>query len=241
MQTVDLLGCPVGVATHDGWVEALAANVASGAPHHHVSLNAAKWVAMREDRSLRRAVRAATSVAADGASIVLASRWLGHPVPARVTGCDLALALMALAPARGWRVYLLGATPPVATEVARRVRADGVAVVGARHGFFGPDDEPAVARAIADARPDLVLVALGTPRAELFCWRWVEAPLAMGVGGTFDVIAGTARRAPDAVGRAGLEWAWRFAHQPRTRFRRAIVDPARFAAAVAAGARLPAG
>lgn len=241
MKTVDLAGCPVGALSREAWVARLAADVDSGTPHHHVSLNAAKWVAMRRDLSLRRAVQAATSVAADGASIVAAAGWLGDPLPERVTGCDLAHDLLALAPDTGWRIYLLGATTGVSTAVDRRLRSEGVTVVGARDGFFPTHAERAVAEAVRDARPDLLLVAMGTPRSELFVARWgarMAVPLAMGVGGTFDVLAGQARRAPEAVGALGLEWAWRWAGSPRARFRRALVDSAVFAVAIASGRRL---
>jgi N-acetylglucosaminyldiphosphoundecaprenol N-acetyl-beta-D-mannosaminyltransferase len=235
MRIVDVGGCAVGAATRREWVEHLTAAVETGRPHHHVSLNASKWVAMRRDPTLRDVVRSATSVAADGSAIVLAARGA---LPERVPGCDLAHDLLARAAERGWRVWLLGGGSDVAAEVARRVRALGVDVVGARDGYFGESDAAAVADAIHDARPDLVLVGMGTPRSELFVGRAVRVPLAMGVGGTFDVIAGRVRRAPSVVGRVGFEWAWRLAGAPRTRFRRAIVDSVRFATAMARGERV---
>jgi N-acetylglucosaminyldiphosphoundecaprenol N-acetyl-beta-D-mannosaminyltransferase len=238
--TVDVAGCPVGALDRAGWLAHLIRCVDHGPGHHHVSLNAAKWVAMRHDASLRRAVLGATSVGADGAGIVAAARWLGRPLPGRATGCDLAHDLLEHAAGAGWRVALVGAAAPVVGAVAARWRATGVEVVAARSGYFAPDEERDVAEAIAAARPDLLLVAMGTPRAELFVARWrpvLGVPLAMGVGGAFDVMAGAATRAPAAVGEVGLEWAWRWAYAPRARFRRAIVDSARFAVAVAAGRR----
>lgn len=244
MRIVDVGGCPVGALDRYGWVEHLAACVAEGTPHHHVSLNASKWAGLRRDPELRRAVRAATSVAADGMAIVLASRWLGDPLPERVPGCDLAEDLLARAAAEGWGVYLLGAAPEVVDAVRARLAAGGVGVVGARDGYFRPEDEPEVAAAVRDARPQLLLVALGTPKAETFVARWADTmrvPLAMGVGGTFDVLAGREPRAPRALGDRGLEWAWRLARAPRARFRRAVIDPARFALAMASGERIPAG
>jgi N-acetylglucosaminyldiphosphoundecaprenol N-acetyl-beta-D-mannosaminyltransferase len=242
MKVVDLAGCPVGALSREAWAARLAAWIDEGTPHHHVSLNAAKWVAMRRDGSLRRAVRSATSVAADGASVLAAARWLGDPLPERVTGCDLAHDLLELAPHTGWRIYLLGATSDVVDEVSRRLDASGVTVAGTRDGYFAPDEERDIAEAIRDARPELLLVAMGSPRSELFVARWgttMAVPLAMGVGGTFDVLAGRARRAPDAVGRLGLEWAWRWVSSPRVRFRRAIVDSVEFAVSIGLGRRIP--
>jgi N-acetylglucosaminyldiphosphoundecaprenol N-acetyl-beta-D-mannosaminyltransferase len=230
MRRVDIAGCPVGAADRRGWVDELLAAARSGRPHHHVSLNAGKWVAMTRDVALREAVLAATSVAADGVAIVLASRWLGDPLPERVPGIELAEGLLT----RGLRVYLLGARPAVVARVAADLRARGVDVVGAADGYF--TDEEAAADAVARARPELLLVALGTPTAEIFVHRWgsrMGVPLAMGVGGAFDVWAGEARRAPRAVRAIGLEWAWRWAGSPRARFSRAIVDSARFVLAMA--------
>lgn len=241
---MDVAGCAVGAATRAEWVDHLAARIAAGrtgAPGHHVSLNAAKWVAMSRDPDLRAAVGAASSVAADGIGVVGAARWLGAPVPERVPGCDLAQDLLRRAATAGWRVYLLGAAPEVVDAVRGRLVTDGVRVVGARDGYFAPDAEAAVAEAIRDARPDLLLVAMGSPRSERFVARWgavADVPLAMGVGGTFDVLAGRARRVPGPIGAVGLEWAWRWVGSPRARFGRAIVDSARFVAAIAAGRRL---
>ncbi|MEZ4238052.1 MAG: WecB/TagA/CpsF family glycosyltransferase [Myxococcota bacterium] len=240
--TVDVAGCAVGALDRAAWAAHLARCVAAGPGHHHVSLNAAKWRAMQRAAPLRRAVRAAPSVAAAGAGIRAAARWLGRPLPGRATGCDLAHDLLARAADAGWPVALLGAAPDVVDAVAARWRGVGVDVAYARCGYFAPDEERGVARAIAEAAPALLLVATGTPRAELFVARWapvLQVPLAMGVGGAFDVMAGRTPRAPDGVGAAGLEWAWRLAHAPRARFRRAVLGSAGFAAAIARGDRLP--
>ena len=241
VRTVDLAGCPVGALTRAGWVEHLVACASSGRVHHHVSLNAAKWVAMRSQPALRDAVLGATSIAADGAAIVLASRWLGDPLPERVTGCDLAHDLLDRSLVLGWRVGLLGARPEVVAEVQRRLAGRGVQVVLARDGYFAPSEEEAIAQSVRQARPTLLLVAMGTPRTELFVARWQEimaVPLVLGVGGTFDVLAGVARRAPRWVGDRHLEWAWRLAHAPRQRFQRAVIASARFTAAMVRRERL---
>lgn len=237
---IDVAGVSVGALTLDEWVEHLTERLAAGR-HHHVSLNAAKWVRMRDDPELCAAVRAAGSVAADGVGIVLASRWLGRPLPERVPGVDLAVALLGRAAARGWRVVLVGAEPDVVRLVAAKLTAEGVSVVLARDGYFPLAADRTVAEAIGAVRPDLCLLALGTPRAERFAFAHadlLQAGLILGVGGTFDVLAGRVPRAPVWVGRAGLEWAWRWAGAPRARFRRAIVDSVRFVIAMARNERI---
>lgn len=205
-----------------------------------MSLNAAKWVALRTDPELRRIVHSATSVAADGVGIVWAARLAGTPLPQRVPGADLAEALIRQGIVRSWRVGLLGARPPVLQRVVEQLSTAGADLVFAHHGYF--HDAAAIADAIAGARPELLLVALGSPRAERFIGRHLarmQVPLVLGVGGTLDVWAGGARRAPRLAQRAGLEWAWRLALSPRARFQRALVDTVRFAAAIARGERVP--
>ncbi len=240
MRCVDVGGVAVGALDRREWVEHLAGCVREGTPHHHLSLNASKWVARRADPTLHRAVEEATSIAADGASVVLASRWLGDPLPERVAGCDLAQDLLLRAATEGWAVYQLGGSQDVVDTVQSQLEARRVRIVGARDGFFAEHEERAVAEAVRAASPDLLLLALGTPKAELFVTRWgsaMQVPLAMGVGGTFDILAGRARRAPVLAQRIGLEGIWRFAGSPARRFRAAILDPARFFLGVARAQR----
>lgn len=244
MRTVDLAGCPVGCASRGEWVGHLLGCIERGREQgrvfHHVSMNAAKWVAMRRDRELREAVLGATSWGADGSAVVLASRWLGDPLPEKVAGCDLAQDLLARG---GLKVALFGATPEVLSEVVRRWEGRGVRVVYARDGYVREEEHPSVAREVAGSGADLLLVAMGTPKSERFIARHMEemgVPLCMGVGGCFDVMAGVVRRAPEVVSRWHLEWAWRLSGSPRARFQRAVVDSARFVSAIARGERLTA-
>lgn len=241
MDQVDIAGVRVGRLTRARWVDHLEHCVLAGGAHHHVSMNAAKWVAMRRDPAFAALVRRASSVAADGVGIVAASRVLGTPLPERVPGCELAEALVGRAQQRGWRVALYGARPAVLTTVAEGLRSRRINVVSAIHGFQGDVPPSETAEQIAAAAPHLLLVALGTPRAEWFIDEHLPTlgvPLAMGVGGTFDVWAGATRRAPEPLRSRGLEWAWRWAGAPRARFSRAVVDSARFVHAIARGRRI---
>lgn len=231
---IDILGCPVDAVDLAGAVQRVTALVEGGGGYA-AAVNASKLVRMRDDAVLRRHVRGADLVIADGASVVRASRRLQRPLPGRVTGVDLCAALLALAPARGWRTLLFGARPGVVEEAARRVGATAW-----HHGWLD-DPEPALAR-IREVRPHLLFVGLGTPRQERFLDAHrarLPVAFAMGVGGAFDVLAGHARRAPAVVGDLGLEWAWRLAHAPRARWRRAVGDSARFVWRLARDARLP--
>ncbi|HKX16710.1 MAG TPA: WecB/TagA/CpsF family glycosyltransferase, partial [bacterium] len=137
--------------------------------------------------------------------------------------------LLAEAARRRWRVYLLGGRPGTAEEAASNLRArySGLAIVGSAHGYFAPADEAGVVEAIRAAQPALLLSGLGTPRQERWLARQLGAlgvPVAMGVGGSLDVWAGRAQRAPRALQTLGLEWLYRLACEPR-RLRRQLTIP----------------
>jgi N-acetylglucosaminyldiphosphoundecaprenol N-acetyl-beta-D-mannosaminyltransferase len=190
-------------------------------------------VAERDDR-LRDAYARASLVLADGQPIVWTSALIGHRLPEKVSGSDLFLPLMQWAAQGKRRVYLLGAGPGVAEEAARRLAADpGVTVCGTdapRIGLAPEPDEDLVVERVRAARPDLLLVCLGAPKAEIFLDRIRErvAP-AVGLcfGGTLDFYVGRVRRAPRWMQRSGLEWLFRLAQEPRRLARRYLVnDPA---------------
>jgi N-acetylglucosaminyldiphosphoundecaprenol N-acetyl-beta-D-mannosaminyltransferase len=215
-----LMGSPLDPLTMDQAVRRVEQAMLARRPLRHVAMNAAKLVAMRRDPLLRWSVQTADLVTADGQSIVWASRLLGHRVPERVTGIDLMLAVVALAARRGLRVFTLGAREEVVRDAvaALRRRHPGLNIVGAVDGYFTPEQEAEVVRRVAEARPDVLLVALSTPKKELFLASHqdeLRIPFSMGVGGSLDVIAGRVRRAPLAMQRLGLEWFFRLVQEPR--------------------------
>jgi len=200
-------------------------------PVQHVVLNASKVVMMRDVAGLARIVEDCDLVNADGQSVVWAGRLLGIPVPERVAGIDLMERLLELAEQRSWPVYFLGATDEVLatfTEVVK-ARFPTLPIAGARNGYFA--DDGAVADSVREAAPRLLFVAISSPRKEQFLSEQLQrmGPVfAMGVGGSFDVWAGKAVRAPVWMQRAGLEWFYRFAQEPRRMWRRYLVGNGRF-------------
>ncbi len=191
-------------------------------------VNAAKLVNMRRDAALDSAVRQADLTLADGMSVVWASRLLRRSLPERVTGIDLMTAMLARGAQRGYRIYCLGATQDVLDETVRRINEEypGVVVCGQRNGYFDSSEERAVADAIADARPDILLAAMSSPKKELFLAKWrthLNVPVCHGVGGAFDVMAGKAVRAPVVWQRLGMEWLYRLLQEPRRLWRRYLV------------------
>jgi N-acetylglucosaminyldiphosphoundecaprenol N-acetyl-beta-D-mannosaminyltransferase len=199
----------------------------------HMAINVAKLMAMRDDEMLRESIKGCELVTADGQAVVWASRLLGAPLPERVAGIDLMNGLLARAPTMGYRLYILGAAPKVLDGAVARIREQhrGISIVGYRHGYYDEAEEDAVAASIADARPDILLVAMSSPRKEYFLARHgsnIRVPFVMGVGGAIDVVAGHTRRAPVILQRLGLEWLFRLAQEPRRLARRYFVTNTRF-------------
>jgi N-acetylglucosaminyldiphosphoundecaprenol N-acetyl-beta-D-mannosaminyltransferase len=197
-------------------------------------VNAAKLVAMRANDLLRKSVLDADVILADGMAVVWACRLLGTPIPERVTGIDLMERMLSRGNERGYRIYFLGATADVLDLTLARVRAGhpGVIVAGSHHGYFGPEDQGDIAASIRKARPDILLVAMSSPKKEQFLARWadeLDVPVCHGVGGAFDVFAGKVRRAPLGWQRWGLEWLFRLVQEPGRLGRRYLVTNAVFA------------
>ena len=236
------MGLPLDALTFRETVQAIVDRIQRGEPTLQVSMNAAKYVRAAEDPLLRSFIRRADIVSPDGAGPVWAARRLGLSVPERVPGVDLMLALLPEAARRGWPVFLLGARPQVVERAAAEARRrwPGLVIAGYHHGYFRPDEEAGIVDQIRASGARLLFVALGTPRQERFLERWFQRTgvlYAQGVGGGFDVLAGVARRAPGWIQRSGLEGVYRMLLEPRKRWRRVIVDNARFVALVWRSAR----
>jgi N-acetylglucosaminyldiphosphoundecaprenol N-acetyl-beta-D-mannosaminyltransferase len=233
-ERVTVLGCPVDVLDMPATVARCLELVERGVPAQHVVVNAAKLVEYDRNPRMAEIIRGCEIVNADGQAVVWAARMLRRPLPERVAGIDLMHELMAAAARDGRRVYLLGARPEVLADAARRFEEQnpGLQIAGSQHGWFSDDESPAVVQAIRDAKPDLLFVAMSSPRKEYWLSEHLTAlgvPFAMGVGGAFDVVAGLTRRAPRWMQRAGLEWFFRLAQEPRRLWRRYLVSNVRFA------------
>lgn len=231
---ISLLDLPVDDLTMDETLAAIDGFIADGSVHQHVVVNVTKVVQAHADPELRAVIAACDLINVDGQPVVWASRLLGTPLRERVAGVDLMDRLIARAGERGHRLYLLGARPEVVAAVAARIARDhpSAVVAGWRDGYWAPDEEAGVVRAIAEARPDILFVAFGSPAKERFLARWkaeIGAPFVMGVGGSFDVYAGRVRRAPRWMRRVGLEWLFRVSQEPGRMWRRYAGDAPRFA------------
>ncbi|KRL12537.1 UDP-N-acetyl-D-mannosamine transferase [Schleiferilactobacillus perolens DSM 12744] len=182
----------------------------------------------REHPEYQRLVDEADFVTADGIGVVKGAQILGTPIKERVTGFDLMVNLLQLAAQQGYRVYLIGAKPGIADAAAKKAAQEfpGLQIVGTHDGYFELGDTQ-VDQAIIAAKPDMVFAAMGYPRQEQFIAalrNHLPDALFMGVGGSFDVLSGTVKRAPVFMQKAHLEWFYRLLKEP-TRFKRMLILP----------------
>jgi len=221
---VTLYGIDVDAVTVDETLAWVADMIARGRRGKVVTLNTTGLMLAERQPFFRRFVADADLVVADGQPLVWLSPLFGHRLPARVAGIDLIEQLAEQAARTHHSIYLLGAEPDtVATAAAElQSRHPGLAIAGAHHGFLG-DGAAEVATAIADSGAAILLVGMGSPRQEEFIdtyWDRLGVNVAIGVGGSFEVLANRLARAPRWVQRLGLEWAFRMVQEPRRLTRR---------------------
>ncbi len=221
---IDVLGTRVDDVTMDEAVDRVAALIAdgraSGRSHVVATPNPEMVVQARHDPALAAALASAALATPDGVGIRWAARRLGTPIRAVVPGSALTVRLAGAAATAGWRVFLLGAADGVADRAAARLAADhpGLTIAGTFAGSPRASDAAAVRAALAAAAPvDVVLVAYGTPAQEIWLHDALPGlgiPVGIGVGGTFDFIAGVSPWPPLIVRRLGLIWLWRLLNEP---------------------------
>jgi N-acetylglucosaminyldiphosphoundecaprenol N-acetyl-beta-D-mannosaminyltransferase len=202
-------------------------------PHMIITANASHLCMMRNNPELAQACHAAHLTVADGMSVVWALRASGQPVPERVAGVDLMACLLAAAGEQRLRVYFLGARREIVTALAEmsRVKHPGIEIAGFHDGYFGLEDHPGIVEEIRASRADMLFVGMPSPFKETWCERHLErleVPIIMGVGGSFDVLAGFTRRAPRWLQSLGLEWFWRVLMEPRKLWRRYLTTNIEF-------------
>jgi len=215
----DFLGVPIDCLTLAQTIAEIDRAIQSRECLQHVCINVAKFVAMRKNKELEQDVRTSDIISADGMGIVWAARLVGVGVPERVPGIDLMEGVLRLCASKGYRPYLLGATPDVlkASSVNIQRRFPQLELAGLQHGYFTADQEAKVIAAIRDSGADCLFIGMPTPRKERLLARFrgdLCVPFIMGVGGAFDVFAGEVHRAPPFVQNMGLEWLFRTVQEP---------------------------
>ena len=199
----------------------------------HVVINAFKVNLMEQDAVLREIVNSCPLINADGASILWAAKCLGVPVKERVTGIDLFLRLVKEAAENGYKIYLFGAKQEVVDRVKEIFlkQYPNLQIAGSRNGYFTEKDEPKIVADMAASGADIMFVAFSSPKKEYWIRKYLDQlniPFVMGVGGSFDVVAGVTKRAPEIWQKMGMEWCYRFLQEPGRLWKRYIIGNAKF-------------
>lgn len=218
-EQVEILGVKVDAVTMAQAVERVENLIGAGKPSIVATANAEMILNATHDAELKKILNAASLVVPDGAGTVWAARHLGKTMPERVAGFDLVQELMKIAPVRGIKFFLFGAAPGIADKAKAKAEElyPGIKIVGTRNGYFKADDEPEIVSQIKNSRADILLAALGVPKQEKWLMKYkdeLKIPVSIGVGGTFDVMAGVVKRAPLWMQKARLEWLFRAMLQP---------------------------
>lgn len=216
---VDVLGVKVDCLNLNETDAIIEEMVKSGQAHFVATADTAGIAQAQTNPDLMSLYAQADLVTPDSLGVVWALKRRGKRQE-RITGVDLACRMMERGSTRGWTFFFLGSAPGVAALAAEKVvqRWPGLKVVGTRDGYFKPDQDEEVAREIAKLNPDFLLVAMGIPRQEQFILKTkdiIKARVAIGVGGTLDVLSGTVKRAPVIVQKLKLEWLWRTLANPK--------------------------
>lgn len=230
IEPIKILGVPVHPMTMQEAVSELEQRLLAKEQTFVVTANAEIIMMCQNDEKYNSIVgQEADIVLADGAGAVWAGRHLGHNVPERVAGFDLYNELLKLSAEKGYTSYFFGGSPGIAEAAKAKAESlyPGVKVVGCHDGYFKPEQIPQIIEEINNSGADMLFVALGAPKQEYWLKEnrtKLQAPILMGIGGSFDVLAGKMERAPKWMQDASLEWAFRLYKQP-SRFMRMMALP----------------
>jgi N-acetylglucosaminyldiphosphoundecaprenol N-acetyl-beta-D-mannosaminyltransferase len=224
MKHVDEFSLRIHSATMKESIE-LACGASRDDPVLYIDTNAATIVNSQTDKEFQKALRCANMGNCDGQAVVWALKILGHGEIERVAGCDLFQELVKECAARELRPFFLGAKEESLQEMLAvfRARFPLLKVAGARNGYFDDDEEEQIIKVIRNAEPDMLFLGMTSPKKELFMYKHgqeLTVPFTMGVGGSFDIVSGRLKRAPEWMQRGGLEWFYRVIQEPRRLWKR---------------------
>ncbi|HUH17994.1 WecB/TagA/CpsF family glycosyltransferase [Albibacterium sp.] len=224
-EKVLLFGIPIDALTIGQTVSLIKKRVESKEFTQHVVVNAGKIAAMQRDETLRQSVLDADIINADGMAVVWASHFSGKGLPARVAGIDLMLELVKMAHEQGYKCFFFGAKEEVVTKVCDIFsdKYSNEIIGGFRNGYYHKEDEVNIVTDIAKSGSHMLFVAMSSPQKEIFVNRYkgkMNVAFVMGVGGSFDVVAGKTKRAPVWMQGIGLEWFYRLMQEPRRMWKR---------------------
>ncbi|MBL3536292.1 WecB/TagA/CpsF family glycosyltransferase [Levilactobacillus brevis] len=230
---IDVLGVSFDALTMDETVELVQRYISRHVGAHLLGVNADKILAIEKDKRLDKIVHSADIINADGASVILASKVLNAPLPERVAGIDLMQRLLDTAAKNGNSVYFIGARNEVVSEMVKRLmqKYQNLIISGYRDGYFDESCWKDIATKLKKSRTDIVFIGITSPLKEYFIDYLLSegvSSILMGVGGSFDVLAGKVRRAPVWMQKINLEWLYRVYQEPRRLFMRYFIGNSRF-------------
>lgn len=234
MQKINILNTSIHNLSMQETLEIVDNSISQGKQLHHVVVNAGKIVAMQKDLQLRKSVNESDLINADGQAVVWASRVLGKPLKERVAGIDLMENLVKLAHQKNYKIFFFGAQEEVVKKVVDTYtnQFSPNIIAGYRNGYFKKNDEQSIAQEIGKSGANILFVAISSPTKENFLYEnkalLQKINFVMGVGGSFDVIAGKVKRAPLWMQKSGLEWFFRFAQEPKRMWKRYLVGNSKF-------------
>jgi len=231
----EFLGVPIDILSLHETVDLADKSMTRRQRCQHVALNVAKFIKMRRQPELWRDVVESDIVGIDGMGILWGARLLGSKAHERVAGIDLFKQILGLCEQKRFRPFFLGATDDVLQRMMSNLRGThpNLQIAGWHNGYFAAKQDPRIVESIRRSGADCLFLALPTPRKERLLAQYKDefgVPFIMGVGGSFDVLAGAVTRAPPWMQGAGLEWFYRFYQEPRRMFWRYFSTNISFAA-----------
>ena len=233
MKTVKIFDCDVAALNIEETIKEIELRIQKREKTQHVVINAGKVVLMEKDEKLKEIIKTCPIINADGQSIVWASKLKGTPVPERVAGIDLMERLIEVSAKKGYKIYFFGAKEEVVKKVVEvyKEKYPNLNIAGYRSGYFTEEDMPLIIEDMKNSKADILFVAFSSPKKEYWLAKYMDSidiPFCMGVGGSFDVVAGKTKRAPLWMQKSGLEWYYRFHQEPRRMFKRYLVGNIKF-------------
>lgn len=224
-----LLGCQINAGNIQQATQNIEALIKEGRPSQVITLNAEMVYLAQSDERLKYIINSAQLVTPDGIGVVWGARYSGFSIEERVAGIDLLHRVCSLCASRGYSMYLLGAAPGIAHQAGVNLKKlyTGLKICGSRDGYFQEEESGLIIEEIRKASPHVLMVALGAPKQEYWIHQHKEqlsVPVSIGVGGSFDVIAGVKKRAPGLFIKLNLEWLYRLLQEPG-RIKRQMVLP----------------
>lgn len=233
IKTVKLFGLDVAAMNMEETVTFIDEKIKNNITMQHVVINASKTVLMQKDKKLKEIIKKCKLINADGQSIVWASKILKNPLPERVAGIDLMFELIRLAEEKGYGVFFFGATSDIVEKTVNifKEKHPKLIVSGYRNGYFTEEEEEDIIKDMKKSQAKILLVAFSSPNKEYWLDKNIDKlniPFCMGVGGSFDVVAGKTIRAPKWMQKLGLEWFYRFMQEPRRMWKRYLIGNSKF-------------